>query len=47
MLTDVHITRGALGAKFLPTLGYEAAGEIVALGEVVTKRKVGDRVGVP
>ena len=45
--TDVHITRGALGVKFPHTIGHEPAGEIIALGEGVTTRKVGDRVGVP
>ena len=45
--TDVHITRGRLGVKFPYTIGHEPAGEIVALGEGVTTRKVGDRVGVP
>lgn len=45
--TDVHATKGALGVKFPYTIGHEPAGEIVALGEGVTKRKVGDRVGVP
>jgi alcohol dehydrogenase len=45
--TDVHITRGALGVEFPHTIGHEPAGEIVELGEGVTTRKVGDRVGVP
>ena len=45
--TDVHITKGALGVKFPHTIGHEPAGEIVALGEGVATRKVGDRVGVP
>lgn len=45
--TDVHITNGALGVKFPNTIGHEPAGEIVALGEGVTTRKVGDRIGVP
>ncbi|MGA9218201.1 MAG: alcohol dehydrogenase catalytic domain-containing protein [Nitrososphaeraceae archaeon] len=45
--TDVHITKGGLGVKFPYTIGHEPAGEIVALGESVTTRKVGDRVGVP
>ena len=45
--TDVHITKGGLGVKFPNTIGHEPAGEIVALGEGVTARKVGDRVGVP
>src|SRR6266508_4460203 len=45
--TDVHITKGGLGVKFPFTIGHEPAGEIVAIGEGVTTRKVGDRVGVP
>src|SRR5215204_5031501 len=45
--TDVHTTKGALGVKFPYTIGHEPAGEIVALGEGVTTRKIGDRVGVP
>src|SRR5919202_1252880 len=45
--TDVHATKGALGVKFPYTIGHEPAGEIVAIGEGVTTRKVGDRVGVP
>jgi alcohol dehydrogenase len=45
--TDVHITKGGLGVEFPHTIGHEPAGEIVDLGEGVTTRKVGDRVGVP
>ena len=45
--TDVHITKAGLGVKFPYSIGHESAGEIVALGEGVTTRKVGDRVGVP
>ena len=45
--TDVHATHGALGVKFPYTIGHEPAGEIVELGEGVTTRTVGDRVGVP
>ena len=45
--TDVHATKGALGVKFPYTIGHEPAGEIVALGEGVSTRKTGDRVGVP
>src|ERR671930_2724252 len=45
--TDVHATKGALGVKFPYTIGHEPAGEVVALGEGVTTRKVGDKVGVP
>jgi alcohol dehydrogenase len=46
--TDVHITRGNLGAVEFPrTLGHEPVGDIVALGAGVVNRQVGDRVGVP
>jgi dehydrogenase len=45
--TDVHATHGVLGVKFPYTIGHEPAGEIVELGEGVTIRKIGDRVGVP
>jgi dehydrogenase len=45
--TDVHVTHGELGVKFPYTIGHEPAGEIVELGEGVTTRKIGDRVGVP
>lgn len=47
--TDVHITEGHLPIpiEFPRTIGYEPVGEIVALGEGVTSRKVGERVGVP
>jgi alcohol dehydrogenase len=45
--TDVHATKGGLGVKFPYTIGHEPAGEIVAIGDGVTTRKVGDRVGVP
>src|SRR5437667_3337804 len=45
--TDVHITHGLIPTEFPRTLGHEPVGEIVELGAGVTKRKVGDRVGVP
>ena len=47
--TDVHITKGELPLplNFPLILGHEPAGEIVELGESVTTRKKGDRVGVP
>lgn len=45
--TDVHITKGAIPTQFPRTLGHEPVGEIVAVGEGVTTRKVGDKVGVP
>jgi len=45
--TDVHITHGMIPTQFPRTLGHEPVGEIVEVGAGVTKRKVGDRVGVP
>jgi alcohol dehydrogenase len=45
--TDVHITEGHIPAAFPRTLGHEPVGEIVEIGDAVTTRKVGDRVGVP
>jgi alcohol dehydrogenase len=46
--TDVHITEGSLPTAAFPrTIGHEPVGEIVEVGDGVTKRKVGDRVGVP
>lgn len=45
--TDVHITKGHIPTQFPRTLGHEPVGEIVEIGEGVTSRKVGDRVGVP
>jgi len=41
--TDVHITKGAIPTEFPRTLEHEPVGEIVAIGEGVTTRKVGDR----
>jgi alcohol dehydrogenase len=46
-VTQMFTTKGELGVKFPHTIGHEPAGEIVALGEGVTTRRVGDRVGVP
>jgi len=47
--TDVHMTEGRLSVpiEFPRTIGHEPVGEVVTLGEGVTTRKVGDRVGVP
>ena len=45
--TDVHIAEGHIPTQFPRTLGHEPVGDIVAVGPGVTKRKVGDRVGVP
>jgi alcohol dehydrogenase len=36
-----------LGNEFPRTIGHEPAGEVVAVGEGVTSRRVGDRVGIP
>jgi alcohol dehydrogenase len=44
--TDVHISEGHIPAQFPRTLGHEPVGDVVAVGAGVTKRKVGDRVGV-
>lgn len=44
--TDVHITEGLLpSASFPRIIGHEPVGEIVEVGDGVTKRKIGDRVG--
>jgi D-arabinose 1-dehydrogenase-like Zn-dependent alcohol dehydrogenase len=44
--TDLWISDGVLAFRDFPLVpGHEAAGEVVAVGEGVTKRKVGDRVG--
>jgi D-arabinose 1-dehydrogenase-like Zn-dependent alcohol dehydrogenase len=46
--TDVWITQGTLKFRDFPlVLGHEGVGEVVAVGEGVTERKVGDRVGIP
>ncbi|MBD1848017.1 alcohol dehydrogenase catalytic domain-containing protein [Cyanobacteria bacterium FACHB-63] len=45
--TDVHITQGHIPTQFPRTLGHEPVGKIVAIGEGVRTRQVGDRVGVP
>jgi alcohol dehydrogenase len=45
--TDVEQTRGELPGHFPRILGHEVAGEVVAVGDAVTTRRVGDRVGVP
>ena len=45
--TDLWLAQGALSFREFPLVcGHEGAGEVVAVGEGVTKRKVGDRVGV-
>ena len=43
--SDIWTTQGMAGVEFPCITGHEPAGEIVAVGEGVTSRKVGDRVG--
>jgi alcohol dehydrogenase, propanol-preferring len=46
--TDLHIADGELEHPALPlVLGHQAVGSILAVGEDVADRSVGDRVGVP
>jgi D-arabinose 1-dehydrogenase-like Zn-dependent alcohol dehydrogenase len=46
--TDALLAQGVLSLRPFPmVLGHEGVGEVVALGEGVTSREVGDRVGLP
>lgn len=46
--TDLWMSHGTLSYRPFPLiLGHEGVGEIVAVGDGVTTRKVGDRVGMP
>jgi D-arabinose 1-dehydrogenase-like Zn-dependent alcohol dehydrogenase len=46
--TDLWMAQGVLSYRSFPlVLGHEGVGEVVAVGEGVTERKVGDRVGIP
>jgi len=46
--TDAWMTNGTLEFHPFPLLlGHEGVGEIVAVGDAVTTRKIGDRVGIP
>ena len=46
--TDLWMAQGTLSFKEFPlVLGHEGVGEVVAVGEGVTTREVGDRVGMP
>lgn len=44
--TDVYQTEGLYPGHFPQILGHEPVGEIIEVGEGVTSRRVGDRVGV-
>jgi alcohol dehydrogenase, propanol-preferring len=46
--TDLHILDGELPPPKLPLIpGHEAVGTVVELGDGVSRRKIGDRVGIP
>lgn len=45
--SDTHAMHGGSGPKENLILGHEALGEVVEVGELVTKFKPGDRVVVP
>ncbi|HEY0256229.1 MAG TPA: alcohol dehydrogenase catalytic domain-containing protein [Candidatus Methylacidiphilales bacterium] len=45
--TDVEQGRGDLPGPFPRVVGHEVVGQIIALGDAVTTRNIGDRVGVP
>jgi alcohol dehydrogenase (NADP+) len=45
--TDIHMTRGEIpGVTFPMVPGHEIVGKVVAVGNAVSKHKVGDTVGV-
>ena len=46
--TDLWMSHGTLQYRPFPlVLGHEGVGEVVAIGDGVTERKIGDRVGMP
>ncbi|MCL4302758.1 MAG: zinc-dependent alcohol dehydrogenase family protein [Anaerolineae bacterium] len=46
--TDLHIVEGDLALPRLPTIpGHQVVGIVDAVGEAVTRRQPGDRLGVP
>lgn len=45
--SDIHTARDEWGAAHYPiVVGHEIAGTVAAVGDAVTRHKVGDRVGV-
>ena len=45
--SDIHAANGDWGRPYTPlAVGHEIIGEVVSVGEGVTRFKVGDRVGV-
>src|SRR5262245_10164945 len=46
--TDLHVIEGELPRQILPIIpGHQIIGEIVKMGDQVTKLEVGRRVGIP
>jgi D-arabinose 1-dehydrogenase-like Zn-dependent alcohol dehydrogenase len=46
--TDLWLAHGTLKFREFPlVLGHEGVGEVVAIGDGVTERQIGDRVGLP
>lgn len=46
--TDLHVIEGELPRQVLPIIpGHQVIGRVAQLGEGVTRRAIGDRVGIP
>lgn len=46
--TDLHVIEGELPRRVLPVIpGHQVIGRVAQLGEGVTRRAIGDRVGIP
>lgn len=46
--TDLHVIEGELPRRVLPIIpGHQVIGRVAQLGEGVTRRAIGDRVGIP
>lgn len=43
--TDLFVQQGLLGDLFPRVPGHEAVGEVVAVGDGVTRVKIGERIG--